>query len=274
MLLIVAYPVVQSIRLSFFDISLLMPARAKFVGFRNYVEMLHSETFYRALLNSIVWIIGCVSTQFVVGMLGALLLKCKFKGNGIIRGLTLIPWATSSVLVALMWTWMLDGNYGVINDLLKRVGIIDSYIPWLAQPNTALGGVMIANIWQGAPFFAVMLLAAMQNVSEELYEAAYIDGANSWKQFWYITIPSIMPTIIITTMLRLIWTANYMDLILVMTGGGPGYSSTTLPLLSYLTAYKRLRVGEASAIAVFQTVFLMVVLSFYLRLLQGQSKEE
>lgn len=133
---------------------------------------------------------------------------------------------------------------------------------------------MIANIWQGAPFFAVMLLAAMQNVSEELYEAAYIDGANSWKQFWYITIPSIMPTIIITTMLRLIWTANYMDLILVMTGGGPGYSSTTLPLLSYLTAYKRLRVGEASAIAVFQTVFLMVVLSFYLRLLQGQSKEE
>ncbi|BER92985.1 carbohydrate ABC transporter permease [Atrimonas thermophila] len=274
MIVIVAYPLFQAVRLSFFKVSLLRPDLAKPVWFDNYLRMFKNEVFYRAFLNSLIWIGGCVSIQFVVGLFGALLLRCKFPGRALVRGLTLIPWATSSVLVALMWTWMLDGNYGVINDLLTRFGILSGYVPWLAQPNTALWGVIIANVWQGAPFFAVMLLAAMQNVPAELYEAAYIDGAGRVKQFFYVTLPLIMPTIIITTMLRLIWTANYMDLILIMTGGGPGYSSMTMPLLAYITAYKRLRVGEAASIAVFQAIFLIVAIGVYLRILQGREKEE
>lgn len=269
MALIVAYPLLQALRLSLFSISFLKPAAAKFVGLKNYVDIIKDPLFRRSVVNSVIWIAGCVSLQFVIGMLGALLLKRDFPGRGLVRGLSLIPWATSGVLVALMWTWMLDGNYGVINDILVRLRIISHYQPWLALP-ISLGGVIAANVWQGAPFFAVMLLAAMQAVPEELYEAAYIDGANRFQQFFRITIPLIMPTIVITTMLRIIWTANYMDLILVMTGGGPGHASITLPVLSYVTAYRRLQVGKAVSMAVLQAALLVVVLKVYLRVLQGK----
>lgn len=269
MALIIAYPLFQALRLSLFDVSFLKPAAAKFIGMKNYVDNICDPLFRRSLFNSIIWVVGCVSLQFTIGMLGALLLKRDFPGRGLVRGLSLIPWATSGVLVALMWTWMLDGNYGVINDILVRLHIIGRYQPWLAMP-TSLGGVIAANVWQGAPFFAVMFLAAMQGVPEELYEAARIDGANCFQQFSKITIPLIMPTIVITTMLRIIWTANYMDLILVMTGGGPGYASITLPVLSYVTAYRRLQVGKAASMAVLQAALLIGVLRVYLHLLQGE----
>lgn len=268
MAIVIAYPLFQAIRFSFYNISLLMPQNARFNGFTNYVKILHDEAFWRAFVNSLAWIACSVSLQFIVGMAGALLLNNDFFGRAVARAISLIPWATSSVLVALMWTWMFDGNYGVINDILLRIGVIDHYKPWLAQPNTALASIVAANVWQGAPFFAVMLLASMQGIPETLYEAARIDGAGPLTQFAKITIPQIMPTIITTTVLRIIWTANYVDLILVMTRGGPGYASTTLPLFAYLTFYSRLKVGEGAAIAVFQAFFLIISIAVYIRILQ------
>lgn len=271
MMLIVAYPLFQALRLSLFDASLLRPDRAKFIGLTNYINILRNPVFLRSLLNSFFWIVGSVSLQFTLGMLGALMLNRDFPGRGLVRGLSLIPWATSGVLVSLMWTWMLDGNYGVVNDILVRLNLIGQYRPWLALP-ISLGGVIAANVWQGAPFFAVMLLAAMQGVPGELYEAAHIDGASKFQQFWKITIPLIMPTIIITTMLRIVWTANYMDLVFVMTGGGPGNASIILPVLSYITAYKKLKVGEATAMAVLQAILLIIGLLTYLRVLQRKGE--
>ncbi|HPT82712.1 MAG TPA: sugar ABC transporter permease [Limnochordia bacterium] len=271
MLLIVAYPLFQALRLSLFDASLLRPDRARFVGLTNYLNVLRDPLFLRSLLNSAIWVVGCVTLQFTIGMLGALLLNREFPGRGLVRGLSLIPWATSGVLVSLMWTWMLDGNYGVINDILVRLGLISQYRPWLALP-ISLGGVIAANVWQGAPFFAVMLLAAMQSVPQELYEAARIDGAGRFQQFRSVTIPLIMPTIVITTMLRIVWTANYMDLVFVMTGGGPGNASIILPVLSYITAYKKLKVGEATAMAVLQAILLIITLFVYLRLVNRKGE--
>ncbi|MFY9266243.1 MAG: sugar ABC transporter permease [Limnochordia bacterium] len=271
MLLIVAYPLFQALRLSLFDASLLRPDRARFVGLTNYLNVLRDPLFLRSLLNSTIWVVGCVTLQFTIGMLGALLLNREFPGRGLVRGLSLIPWATSGVLVSLMWTWMLDGNYGVINDILVRLGLISQYRPWLALP-ISLGGVIAANVWQGAPFFAVMLLAAMQSVPQELYEAARIDGAGRFQQFRSVTIPLIMPTIVITTMLRIVWTANYMDLVFVMTGGGPGNASIILPVLSYITAYKKLKVGEATAMAVLQAILLIITLFVYLRLVNRKGE--
>ena len=271
MLLIVAYPLFQALRLSLFDASLLRPDRARFVGLTNYLNVLRDPLFLRSLLNSTIWVVGCVTLQFTIGMLGALLLNREFPGRGLVRGLSLIPWATSGVLVSLMWTWMLDGNYGVINEILVRLGLISQYRPWLALP-ISLGGVIAANVWQGAPFFAVMLLAAMQSVPQELYEAARIDGAGRFQQFRSVTIPLIMPTIVITTMLRIVWTANYMDLVFVMTGGGPGNASIILPVLSYITAYKKLKVGEATAMAVLQAILLIITLFVYLRLVNRKGE--
>lgn len=263
---IVAYPALYAVRLSFYEISLLMPQLGRYVGIKNYLTLVQDGTFWLIARNSLVWVFGCVASQLAGGLIGASILNLKFAGRSFFRGLALIPWATPSVLVALMWMWMLDGNYGVLNDILLKMGLTTQYIPWLAQAHTALPSVMLADIWQGIPFFAVMLLAALQAIPSELFEAARIDGCGSLRMFWHIKIPLILPSILITTMLRIIWTANYMDLILIMTGGGPGYSSMTLPVLSYTSAYRRLQIGYGASVAVFQALFLSLVAWAYVRL--------
>jgi multiple sugar transport system permease protein len=265
---IVAYPIARAVWLSFHRLEILRPELTEYVGLNNYRGLLQDPVIRIALQNSIVWVVGVVLFQLLGGLVGAVILNRHFPGRAIVRGLALIPWATPSVLVALMWTWMLDGNYGLVNDLLVKAGILSRFQPWLAQPWSALPAVMLADVWQGIPFFAVMLLAALQAIPEELFEAARIDGASAWRAFLHVTLPLLLPTILITTMLRMIWTANYMDLIMIMTGGGPGYSSLTVPLHAYYTAYKRLDFGSGSAIAIVQVVILAAAIVFYLRQLR------
>lgn len=266
---IVAYPIARALWLSVHRLEILRPDLSQYVGLDNYRSLFHDPVMRIALQNSGVWVAGVVLFQFLGGLVGAVLLNRQFPGRAAVRGLALIPWATPSVLVALMWTWMLDGNYGLLNDLLVKSGLLSRFQPWLAQPGSALPAVMLADVWQGIPFFAVMLLAALQAIPEELFEAAKIDGASAWRLFRHVTLPLLLPTILITTMLRMIWTANYMDLIMVMTGGGPGYSSLTVPLHAYYTAYKRLDFGYGSTIAIVQVAILAVAIVFYLRQLRA-----
>jgi multiple sugar transport system permease protein len=265
---IVAYPIGRAFWLSVHRLEILRPDLSSYVGLENYRSLLQDPVLRVALQNSGMWVAGVVLFQFLGGMIGALILNQRFPGRGIVRGLALIPWATPSVLVALMWTWMLDGNYGLLNDLLVKAGILAQFHPWLAQPWSALPAVILADVWQGVPFFAVMLLAALQAIPEDLFEAARIDGASAWRVLRHITLPLLLPTILITTMLRVIWTANYMDLIMIMTGGGPGYSSLTLPLHAYYIAYKRLDFGYGTTIAIVQVAILATVIVFYLRQLR------
>jgi len=170
---------------------------------------------------------------------------------------------TPSVITALMWRWMYDGNAGVINDLLVRVGLIRDYIPFLADGKTALGAIMVALMWQGFPFFAIMILAGLQAIPGELYEAAEMDGAGSGRRFFGITLPMLVPVLLTAILLRIIWVANSLDIIYIMTEGGPGYSTYTLPLYSYLKAYKGMDFGYGSAIAVTITILLAAVVAFY-----------
>lgn len=265
---VIAYPIVRALWLSFYSFNPLKSSNFIYVGFENYLKIWRDPTFSIAFKNSIFWVIGIVFFQFFGGLIGALILKQNFKGRSFVRGLSLIPWVTPSILIAIMWIWMLDGNYGLINDILLKLGIIPRYIPWLAQSKTSLPSVMVADIWRGIPFFAVMLLAAMEAIPEELYEAGKIDGATPISLFFYITWPLIIPTVIITTMLRIIWTANFMDLILIMTDGGPGFSSLIIPLMSYHIAYKKLDFGYGATISIVQAMFLILVMAFYVRLLR------
>ncbi len=265
---IVAYPIGRAIWLSFHQLEILRPDLTRSVGWENYQALLQDPVIRIALQNSVLWVVGVVILQFAGGLVGALILNRRFPGRAMVRGLALIPWATPSVLVALMWTWMLDGNYGLINDLLVKAKILARFQPWLAQPWSALPAVMLADVWQGIPFFAVMLLAALQAIPEDLFEAARIDGASPWCVFRHVTLPLLLPTILITTMLRMIWTANYMDLIMIMTGGGPGYSSLTVPLHAYYMAYKRLDFGYGSTIAIVQVAILAAAIVAYLRQLR------
>lgn len=265
MLLIIAYPIANSVRMSFLKYILFKPKDVEFIGLANYFNVLKDPVFRQSLANTVLWIAGGVFFQFFFGLILALLLNRSFKGRGFIRSIILIPWVTPGVLIGLMWKWMYDGNYGVINDILARLHIIQNYIPWLAKSQTSLLAVIITIVWQGIPFFAIMLLAGLQAIPEELYEAGKVDGATGWQTFWQITLPMLKPTILVSTLLRVIWVANSVDVIYIMTGGGPGYSSLTLSVYTYMKAQKAMDFGYASTLAIYLTLMLSTVAYFYLR---------
>jgi multiple sugar transport system permease protein len=254
---------VQTAIMSFMQYVLWKPKERGFVALANYAAALKDEVFWISLKNTLVWIVGVISLQFALGFVSALLLNREFWWRGIARSLILIPWVTPSVITALMWRWMYDGNHGVINDLLVRVGILDRYFPWLANNATALPAVMVALMWQGFPFFCIMILAGLQAIPESLLEAAEVDGAGPIRRFLWVTLPLLMPVILTALILRIIWVANSLDIIYVMTGGGPGYSTYTLPVYAYLKAYKALDFGYSAAIAMFLTVLLIIFVAGY-----------
>ncbi|QGH69725.1 carbohydrate ABC transporter permease [Pseudactinotalea sp. HY158] len=259
------YPLVRSVWYSFNEVAP-FSGETTFVGIQNFIDIISDAGFTPTLGRTAVWVFGAVSLQFLGGLLVALLLNTRFPLRGMYRGLIMVPWATPSVLVALMWKWILDPNNGVLNRTLMNLGIIDAPIEFLSSSDTALFTLIALDVWQGIPLFAVMILAALQSVPPELKEAASIDGAGRVGVFRHVVIPAILPTILITTVLRLIWTANYVDLIYILTGGGPGHASTTLALESYLTAYKATDFGQGATYAVLQAAILAIFVVMYVRL--------
>jgi len=244
----------------------------RYIGFENYIKILNDPAFHTALLNSLKWVFVTVPSQLIIGLILALLLNRNFKGRGLIRSICMIPWVTSGVVIALMWSWIYNANFGVLNDILIKLGIIKSSIAFLANSSTALNSQIIVMIWQGIPFFTVMLLASMQSIPLDLYEAADVAGANALQKFRYITFPFIVPTIFITTLLRFIWVTNNVDIIYLMTQGGPGFSSLTLSVYAYMKAQKSMDFGYASALAVYGTLFMSVLMIIYVRRLTGKGK--
>jgi multiple sugar transport system permease protein len=233
--------------------------------FDNYVQIFKDPLFWTSLRRTLIWVLFGVGFQFLFGFILALLLHNDFKLCGFFRSVSMIPWVTPGVLIGLMWRWMYDGNLGVINDLLIKVGIISESIPFLSQTTHALPSVIVTIIWQGIPFFALMILAALQSVSTDMYEAAEIDGANALQRLFRITIPSIKNTLFITLLLRIIWVANSVDVIYNMTGGGPAYSTQTLSVYVYNKANVLDR-GYASALAIILAILLMLIAIPYLKM--------
>ncbi len=262
---IIFIPMLRTVSYSFMNYILYKPDEKAFNGLANYIQAFKDPVFWSSFLHTILWIIGIVGFQFLLGLVTALLLNKTFPCRGIARSLILIPWVTPSVITALMWRWMYDGNYGIINQLLVQAGLIKRFIPWLANSSTALTAIIIALVWQGFPFFAIMLLAGLQAIPQEMYEASAIDGAGTWQNFMMITLPFLRPVIFTTILLRTIWVANSLDVIIVMTGGGPGYSTYTLPVYSYVKAYKGMDFGYSSALAVLLTIFIMIFVSGYIK---------
>ena len=264
-LAIIFYPVVQTTWMSLHDFVLFRPNNAPFIWLGNFVRAFNDPVFWLSLGNSAIWIVGVVALQFLLGLGTALLLNQSFWWRGLARALVVIPWALPSVIIGLMWTWMYDYNLGVINDLLLRLHIISAPIAWLARPDTTLPSIMLALVWQGFPFFAVMILAGLQGIPRSQYEAASIDGATAWRQFRHVTLPGIAPVLATAGLLRVIWVANSMDVIFVMTGGGPGYATHTLPLYAFIKARTGLDFGYGSALAVLFTAMLGTVVILYVR---------
>ncbi len=264
-LAIVFFPMVQTAWMSIHEYVLFRPNDFKWIGLDNFRAALADEVFWISLKHTIIWMCTTIPAQLLLGLVTALILNQNFWWRPLARALIIIPWALPSVVIALMWTWIYDSNYGVANEFLLRLGVIQQAVPWLANPDTALASIILTLTWQGFPFFAVMILAGLQAIPASYYEAASIDGASAWRQFWHITLPGIAGVMMTAVLLRMIWVANSFDVIFVMTGGGPGYSTHTLPLYAFIKARTNLDFGYGSAIAVLFTIMLMVVVALYLR---------
>ena len=254
-----AYPVFSAVLLSFQDKTLGSPG--EFIGLNNYIELLTSDNrFWVVVKNSVLFTVGSVGGKLVIGMVMALLLNQRLKARNLFRGWLLLPWIAPTFVTALTWRWMFDGTSGVINFVLAGFGIIDSPIAWLGSGSTALGAVIATNIWRGFPFFGVSLLAAMQAIPAELYEAADVDGGTPWQKFWYITLPSIRTVVLITTMLSTIWTFNDFAIVYIMTGGGPSYATHLFATYTYQVGFVGSRLGYATAVSTMLTPVLIIMI--------------
>ncbi len=271
-LVVVIYPVIAGILLSFQQVRLNRPNLTGFVGLAHYTDLLNDPVFLTALLNTVVWVVLGTASQFLLGLVTALALNRRLRGMRLARTLVLLPWFLPSVVAANMWALMLDSRLGVINDLLVRLGLLSEYRAWFASPSTALPAVLVVALWQGFPFFALLLLAGLQGIPEDLYEAAAVDGANRVQQFRHVTLPLLRPVTVAAVVLRVIGLVNSPDLILILTEGGPGHSTEVLSLYAFKVAYKSFDFGYAGALSVIMFVLLMFFTVIYVRV-SGVSRE-
>lgn len=248
---LIAYPFARAVWLSFTDKLVGYPER--FVGLRNYAYLLRDDAFHEVVRNSLLFTAGSVSLKVVTGMAMALVLNGLGRGRHFFRGLFLLPWITSTVIIALTWRWMFDSfpGRGFFNSVLLDLGLLRRPVAFLASPEGALAAVIVANWWRGFPFFGISYLAGMQSIPRELYEAASVDGANAWQRFWHVTVPGLRHIIVITTLLSLIWTINDFNIVYVMTRGGPGTATQLFATYSYEVAFNQLRWGRGVTVAIF-----------------------
>jgi multiple sugar transport system permease protein len=246
---ILLVPLIIGLSYAFRDIQLLKPFSGGFVGLDHFRELMHDDNFWNALKNTFQWTIVSLVLQFSFGLILALLLNRPFPGRAVIQALVFLPWAVPSFLSGLNWSWLFNPVVGPIPHWLTAMGLMAEPMNILSDPRYALWGPIVANVWWGVPYFAITSLAALQSIPSDIYEAAEIDGANSWQSFTSITLPFLAPTIAITVLLRTIWIANSADLIVVMTRGGPADSSQIVASYIFTQAFQRLDFGYASAIA-------------------------
>ena len=266
---VMVFPLIIGISYSFQSIELLRPFNTGWVGFENYVSLWTDRKFWIALENTFWWTFWSISLQFLLGLGLAMLLNTKFFGKRLFQALVFLPWAVPTFLSALTWAWLFNPVIGPLPHWMAALGILSEPYNILGDPDLAIWGPITANVWFGVPFFAITLLAALQSIPGELYEAAEIDGASGWQTFTKITLPFLAPMIAITVMLRTIWIANFADLIYVMTGGGPANSTQIVSSYIFTTAFRKLDFGYASAVAV---VLLFILLIYAVILLWLRKK--
>ena len=259
LLFMYGYPLIKSIWMSFMDYKLTRLNKSSWNNFQNYTKMFMDDNFWLLLKNSLIYVIVSVAGQFLLGLGLAMALNKKFKGRGLYQSIVFLPWAFSSFVVGLLFRWSFNGEYGVVNDLLKKAGLITKGISWLGTPGLSLMVIIFAMIWVGIPFFGIMILAALQSVPDEVYEAADMDGCGKVRRFFLLTLPYIKPTIIMTVLRRFIWIFNSFDLVIIVTGGGPANYSQTLPSYIYTQAFSSYDFGLAGAFG----VLLIFILTIY-----------
>ncbi|MEV0147151.1 MULTISPECIES: sugar ABC transporter permease [unclassified Nonomuraea] len=273
LLLFYAYPLYRNIELSVHDYTprAFVRGDAEFTGLDNYRDIVSDDTFLSALRNTAVFTLVSIAAQYALGLALAVFFHRSFRLSAVLRAMFLVPWLLPLIVSASTWSWMLNSDNGIVNSALQAFGI--GQINWLTSPDTSLLSVTVANIWLGIPFNLVILYAGLQNISADLYEAAGLDGANAWQRFWRITFPLLRPVSAITLLLGLIYTLKVVDIIWIMTRGGPADASATLAIWSYREAFGTGQPDFSPAAAV-GNVLILIAFAAGLAHVHLQRKEE
>ncbi|PJF08513.1 carbohydrate ABC transporter permease [Pseudorhodobacter sp. MZDSW-24AT] len=261
---VIIYPLVSAIYLSLFRV-FTPTLESSWVGLSNYRELLASGVFWKALWNTLIWTAGTLTLQIVLGIGMALVLHQNIWFRSLARSLILFPYFISTVVAVLVWKWVFNDLYGILNHLLMRGGIIDMPIDYLGSMPNAMISVILVGAWKYFPFVVIAVLARLQTIPEPLYEAARIDGAGPIARFFDVTLPQLRDVLVVIIMLRAIWDFKEFDLIWLLTGGGPSSSTETLPIVVYRQAFALNQMGMAAAWAVSMMAILLVFMIVYIR---------
>lgn len=266
---IVAWPLAETVRLSFTDARL---GGETYVGLENYQDLADSRKFQQTIVRTFYWMFLSVSLKLVLGLIGATLLNAAVPGRALFRILVLPPWVIPIAIGMIGWLWLYNGAFGVLSGTAQNLGIIDKAFEFLAYKRSAFYSAVVADVWVGTPMVTLFFLAAMQGVSRDLYEAAWVDGAGRWYRFHRITIPQIMPVIVSMALLSAIFTFNSFEIIWILTEGGPRAATTTLIIDTYKTAISNFKFGEGAARAVVIVILLAIFSAIYLFFLNKVNK--
>lgn len=267
MLVFVGYPIVSNIILSLQDVTMrtLTAPDKPFAGLKNYIDIFHDKVFVTSVFNTLIFTVACLVVQFLIGFLLALYFNQNFKISKPVRGLLMMPWMIPITVTALMFKFIFGTDVGILNYILRSLGVIRENIEWLTTPGTAMFGIVCANIWIGIPFNMILISTGLTTIPKELYESASIDGANKVQSFFRITLPLLKPTVESVLILGFIYTFKVFDLVYVMTSGGPVNSTHMLSTYSYKLSFEMFKYSKGSAVANVLLAILLVVGIFYIR---------
>lgn len=259
---VLMYPAIVAFKSSFYRISTITREES-FVGLGNYAKILVDPTFWAAFKLSLIWTAGAISSQVIVGIAVALILHQEFKGRSLVRGLVLFPYLVPAIVAVLTWRWIFSDTVGIANYLIVDVlKLSEMPVPWF-DPGWVMLSVIIMSLWKYLPYWALFVLARLQTMPIELHEAAQIDGATAWQRFYHITLPWILPVVIVLLVLRSIWAFNEFDMVYLPAGGGPLSETTTIPVYIRQVAFEIGDIGHAAAVAMVMLVFVACLTGFY-----------
>lgn len=274
LIVVLIFPILTALQLSVSDVTLVSPDEAfmgfdnRFTGAENYIEVLRNPDFWYAMWRTVLFTLFTIVGSLALGMAFALALDANIRARSLFRIVMLAPWAVAPVVAAATWRWIFDVRYGILNDLIHTVFPSAQPVLWLADPTLALISVSITNVWLRTPFMVIMLLAGLQTIPTEQFEAAAVDGASAWRRFVHIILPNLRFVILVATLLEGIWTFKHFDVVQVMTGGGPGRATEVLSVLIYKTSFQFFHFGPAAAMGVLMAVVLIGISAVYMWLMR------
>ena len=269
---VLMFPMLWGIYISFTNKTI--GGTAEFIGLRNYTRLLTDREYLNSIVNTLKFTFFAIAFKALFGTMMALALNTEFKGRNLVRAILMVPWTLPNIVAVYNWKWIFNTNGGVANYLLRTVGLIESDLIWFGYAGLAMFTIILTNVWRGTPFFGMSVLAKLQTISSDYYEAAQIDGANIWHRFRYITFPEIRDVLLLTTLMSTIWTLNDFESVWLLRGGGGNGSTQVMNVFSYRTAMMQMMLGRGIAVAVIAIPFLMLIISYLVKRMLPDDGEE